>query len=266
VAERAAPATSSGPTSAAVDDATARTRAPAPVLGSETTGVRRLRGVRRRTRVLVGAGVVGAVLLAAQFVLPALAASVIRHRLGRDGVVERVHVSAFPAVELLWGHADAVQIHLEKLDISVDRAAELAGQAHRVDDARVTIDTLHEGPLTVHDVRARLHDAQLTAAAALATKDLQHVLPPQLTMSARRGSAGRLVVRTTADILGAGVGIDAVVSAQDGALVASPDVPILGNLVTFTLFSDPRIAVEAISANPRPDGYHVALAARLQRG
>lgn len=211
------------------------------------------------------AGVVGAALLAAQFVLPSLAASVIRHRLGRDGVVERVHVSAFPAVELLWGHADAVQIHLEKLDISVDRATELAGQAHRVDDAQVTIDTLHEGALTVHHVRARLRHAQLSVSAALATRDLQLALPPQLTLSAHRGSAGRLVVRTTADILGAQVGVDAVVSARDGALVASPAVPLLGNLLNFTLFSDPRIAIESIRATPRSDGYHVALAAHVPR-
>ncbi|UTI66146.1 hypothetical protein NBH00_08060 [Paraconexibacter antarcticus] len=85
-------------------------------------------------------------------------------------------------------------------------------------------------------------------------------------MNARRGSAGHLVVRTTADILGAQVGIDAVVSAQDGALVASPTLPLLGNLLTFTLFSDPRIAIESIRTTPRSDGYHVTLAARVPRG
>lgn len=46
----------------------------------------------------------------------------------------------------------------------------LAGQAHRVDDAWVTIDALHEGALTAHDARARLHHAQLSVSAALATK------------------------------------------------------------------------------------------------
>lgn len=263
MADGAAAATSG----VAVDDTTARTPPHAPVLASETHQVRNPRDPRRWPRILaVVPGVVGAALLAAQFVLPALAASVIRHRLGRDGIVERVHVSAFPAVELLWGHADAVQIHLEKLDVSVDRATELAGQAYRVDDAEVAIDALHEGALTVHHVRARLHQAQLSVSAALATKDLQHALPPQLTLSAHRGSAGRLVVRTTAGILGTRIGIDAIVSAQDGALVASPTLPLLGNFLTFTLFSDPRIGIESIRATPRSDGYHVTLSARVPRG
>src|SRR5262252_7903917 len=69
------------------------------------------RGGARRGRVAALAAMSLAVLLAlAQALLPGLAARRVRERVASYGEVRSVHVSAFPAVELLWGHADSVDV------------------------------------------------------------------------------------------------------------------------------------------------------------
>jgi hypothetical protein len=69
-------------------------------------------------------------------------------------------------------------------------------------------------------------------------------------------SGGRLTLRGTATLLGLSATVDATVSAQDGKLVVVPDVPF-GGLATITLFSDPRIQVQAVSATPTAGGFVV---------
>ena len=61
---------------------------------------------RRAARAALGvAGGVVVVLGLAQLLLPGLAAQRVRSEIGRYGVVHSVSVSAFPAIELLWGDA-----------------------------------------------------------------------------------------------------------------------------------------------------------------
>ena len=50
------------------------------------------------------------VLALAQVLLPRIAASRISSRVGRYGKVQSVSVSAWPAVELLWGSVDSVRV------------------------------------------------------------------------------------------------------------------------------------------------------------
>ena len=68
----------------------------------------------RRLGIVIGAIVVTIVLalVIAQLVLPGIAARQLRDRLSRSGTVEQVEVDAFPAIELLWGHADSVVVRL----------------------------------------------------------------------------------------------------------------------------------------------------------
>ncbi|MFZ0377875.1 MAG: hypothetical protein WAL38_08625, partial [Solirubrobacteraceae bacterium] len=58
------------------------------------------------------AGLVLLVLVVAQLVLPGIAADRLRDQLARSGTVISVKVSAFPAIELLWGDADSVVVRL----------------------------------------------------------------------------------------------------------------------------------------------------------
>ena len=61
------------------------------------------------------AGAIVAVLVLAQLLGPAIAARVVRGKVARSGTVHSVKVTAWPAVKLLWRHAD---------EVTVTRAAE----------------------------------------------------------------------------------------------------------------------------------------------
>ena len=66
-------------------------------------------------RRLIALGVVGVVLLVlliAQLVLPGIAANRLRDQLSKSGTVLSVKVSAFPAIELLWGQAGSVVVRM----------------------------------------------------------------------------------------------------------------------------------------------------------
>jgi hypothetical protein len=73
---------------------------------------------------------------------------------------------------------------------------------------------------------------------------------------------GALTLRGTASLLGLTASVDATVAAHDGALVVAPDVP-LGGLATVTVFSDPGVRVEGVSAASAPGGFSVSARARL---
>jgi hypothetical protein len=61
-------------------------------------------------RRLLGLGVpllVGLVVIVGQLVLPGIAAQRLRDQLARNGQVLSANVHAFPAIELLWHHAES---------------------------------------------------------------------------------------------------------------------------------------------------------------
>ena len=63
---------------------------------------------------LAVAGVVLLVLVVAQLVLPGVAEQELRDQLSQSGTVLEVKVSAFPAVKLLWHHADSVVVRMAR--------------------------------------------------------------------------------------------------------------------------------------------------------
>jgi hypothetical protein len=76
-------------------------------------------------------------------------------------------------------------------------------------------------------------------------------------------AGGQLTLQGTATVLGVGATVDVSVRPQDGALVASPEVPF-GGLATITVFSNPAIAVEGVSATPAPGGFTLSAVGRLR--
>src|SRR6202167_5595047 len=99
--------------------------------------------VQRRRVVYLGACVVGLPLLLvvlAQVFLPALAAQRVRDRVARYGTVRSVSVSAFPAVELLWGKADSVRVSAAKLSVPSGQIASLLWESHTVTDVTTSVE------------------------------------------------------------------------------------------------------------------------------
>ena len=66
----------------------------------------------RRLIALAVLGVVLALLIVAQLVLPGVAEQELRDQLSQSGTVLEVKVTAFPAVKLLWHHADSVVLRM----------------------------------------------------------------------------------------------------------------------------------------------------------
>ncbi len=195
----------------------------------------------------------------AQLVLPGIAEQHLRRQLARSGQVLSVQVSAFPAITLLWHHADKVVIRMGRY-----RPANLAGalaQARQVGTLDASATELDTGLLRVHDGRLTKQGRQLIATGRIDAADLRSVLPILSTVTPVASADGQLTLRGTSSLLG--LSVDFIVSAHNGDLVAAPDVP-LGALATLTLFHSPDIAVQGVNAAAVPGGFSLQATGTLR--
>ena len=113
------------------------------------------------------AGVVLVVLVGAQLVLPGIAADHLRDELGRSGTVLEVRVSAFPAVELLWGNADSVVIRMGRYRAGASQIGGRLGDAAGVDTVDASAQVLDSGALTLRDATLRKRGDELVGTATI---------------------------------------------------------------------------------------------------
>jgi hypothetical protein len=210
----------------------------------------------RRLGALAVAGLVVVVLVVAQLVLPGIASQRLRDRLSHSGRVLDVQVSAFPAIELLWHHADSVVVRMGTYRASPAKLPATLDQAGDVGSLRASAQTFQDGLLTLHAASLVKQGNQLSGSAVVAEADLRAAAPFLTSVTPVASAGGRLTLQGTATLFGLSATVDATVSAQDGKLVVAPDVPF-GGLATITVFSDPRIRVQAVSASPAPGGFAV---------
>ncbi len=202
-------------------------------------------------------------LVVAQLVLPGIAAQRLHDRLAHSGHVLQVQVDAFPAIELLWNQADHVVVRMDTYTSNPGHLGNLLGDAHGVGTLDASVRQLQAGPLVLHEVSLRKRGNQLTGTATVTEADLRSALPILTSLQVVGGSNGQLTLQGTASAFGVGVTLQVVVSAQDGNLVVAPNVPF-GGLATFTLFSNPAVAVQGISARPAPGGFTVTANAQFR--
>jgi hypothetical protein len=217
----------------------------------------------RRLIALGVAGVVLLVLIVAQLVLPGIAANRLRDRLARSGTVLSVKVSAFPAIKLLWGDADSVVIRLSQYRSgSSDIGSSLNGAAG-VGKIDASVQELVSGAVTLHDAEMHKRGSELTGSATILESDLRSAVPFLQNVEPVASSGGELILRGTASLLGLSASVDAVVGAQNGALVVAPDVPF-GGIATITLFNDPHVHVQSVSAATVPGGFRLSAVANVR--
>lgn len=220
--------------------------------------------IKRRLLVLLGAVVALLVVLlvVAQLVLPGIAAQRLRDQLSRSGTVEQVEVDAFPAIELLWHHADRVVIRMANYRAT---PAGLSATLARVGDAGsldVSTRRLDTGLLTLRDASLVKRGNELHASATVTEADLRSSIPALDSVQPVSSGDGQLTLRGTATVLGVTASVDVNVGPRDGALVATPDLPF-GGFATVTLFSNPRIVVDGVSAAPARGGLAVSAQAHV---
>lgn len=212
------------------------------------------------------AGGVVLVLALAQVILPHLAASRISSRIGRYGTVDSVSVKAWPAVELLWGHADSVRVKVKSIALSPAQAAKLLWEGRASGDMDVSAERVRLGTLQLSDATLHKRGSALTARADVSEADIKAALPAGFGVRLLRSEHGEVEVRATGALFGVGASVNAVAGASRGNLVAHP----LGFLVEglqLTLFSDPRVYVEGVGASvlgEQPASYRLTMSARLR--
>ena len=95
-------------------------------------------------------------LVASQLLLPRLAVHTVRQRVGRYGPVLSAHVSAFPALELLWGHAQSASVSTGPLRMTQAQATGLLQDARGIDSLDLSATSLVMEPLRLEHVKPRL--------------------------------------------------------------------------------------------------------------
>lgn len=234
----------------------------------------RIRGGQVASAPVVLAVVVLAMILLglAQALLPRVAASRVRSRVAAYGQVRSVRVSAFPAIELLWGHADSVSVRAARLAATPTQIASLLWQARDFGDldvaadAAVLQDSLLPHGLELADVHMRKRGDSLSATATLTPAQLAAALPAGVSAEPIASGSGAVEARASGSLFGFQASLNVLVRAIEGRLVAEPRGVPLSGLASVTLFSDQHLRVEAVGMRmlrSNPASYQVMLSARL---
>ena len=209
----------------------------------------------RATRIALGAaGGIVVALAVAQLALPAIAARIARDQIGKYGTVRSVSLHAFPAIELLWGRAESATVRAGDLRLSVSQFDGLLPKLDGVQNIDMTAESLQFGPLRMRDVSIRKRGHELTTRGTLTQADLQSALPAGVAVQLVESAAGAVEVRVSGSLFGIGASVLALLSAQEGKLVAQPQGFPFAGLARITLFSDPHIAVQAVALSSQPAG------------
>jgi len=211
-----------------------------------------------RVAVVLGL-LVAAGLVAAQLLLPRIAARRLAEDLRRSGDVDHVRVRAMPALKLLFDRADSVEIRMSEARAGTGRIADLLEEARGAQRLDARAAQVRLGPLTARDLRVSKQGDDVRAQAAVSDADLAAALPRGTGLRPIQAGDGELVLEASAGVLGFRAAVRARLSARDGALVIAPD-GLLGAIGSLTLFADPRVQVTAVYAVARASGGFVLAA------
>jgi hypothetical protein len=224
----------------------------------------RLRALDRGQAAIVAALSVTALFLLAQIVLPDLAERRIRSMLDERAQVERVHVEAFPAVKLLWRHADRIELRLGELRAGTGRLAGLVDDAGGVAEVHAEVRIVRAETVVLRDASLRKQGDRLVGRARVTEQDVRTALGGNLGLRPVGVEDGTLVVRGGIRALGQVVGVSARVVADAGGVVVQPQgIPFIGGLVQVTVFNDPRLSVDSLTARQVRNGYALTATGRL---
>jgi hypothetical protein len=216
-------------------------------------GFRQHRGVRIGLWV---AGALLALLVIAQFLLPVIAVKLVRDRAARYGTIKSASISAFPAVELLWGKAESATLSAGHLTVTASEFTELLSQlweARGVDKATVSAEkaTVDIGgsveTVTARDVRAEKRGSELSGSATITQEALNQAIPGGLHVDLLESGGGQVKVRASVTLFGAQTSIDALIKPQEGHLVIEPQGLPISGLGTITLLSNSHLDMQSVA-------------------
>ena len=193
---------------------------------------------------------------AAQLVLPDVAERNLRGDLKASGQVRRVDVTAFPALKVLFGRADRVEVEMGEVRAGQGELADLLARTADTDELPARATALRVGPFVARDARLDKEGERLRGRVSVTVAELTAALPLQVGLRPVDSGDGSLVLEATAGVLGQQVTVRARLAARNGALVIAPE-GLLGGVATLTVFSDPRVRVRGVGAEPAPGGFTI---------
>jgi hypothetical protein len=233
-------------------------------------------GERSRSRIVVVAATLVALLvvlvLLAQLLLPGVATTRVPTRVERYGPVHSTHVSAFPAVKLLWGDADSVSVSAGTLTVTPAQIATLLWEARTVGTLTVLAQgavlrvSQLPGGLQLSDVRMQKRGSSVLASATMTQAQLQRAMPSGFSVQPTAGGEGQIEARASGGLFGLQASIDVLVRASEGNLIAEPRGLPFGGIATVTLFSEAHLRVQSVGlrvVRQQPLTYGVSLRAIL---
>lgn len=223
----------------------------------------------RATRIALGVGgAIVIVLVVAQLALPAIAARIARDQLEKYGTVRSVSVHAFPAIELLWGHAQSASVQAGHLRLSTSQFDGLVPRMRGIERFDMTAESLQMGPLKMRDVRSEKRGEEIYTRGTITQADLQSALPAGVDVRIVEGAEG-VEMRISGSLFGVGASVLALIGAQEGKLVAQPQGFPFAGFTRITLFSDSRLFVQSFGLSSEPaaakeSSYALTLRAKLR--
>lgn len=210
---------------------------------------------RRAVRIALGtAGGIVAALGLAQLLLPGLAAQRVRSQVGRYGTVKSVSVSAFPAIELLWGRAHSVAVSAGALSLKISQLGELLWQARGVQRMDLHAESIRVGPLTMLHVSSRKRGDELSTEGSVTEAALRAALPGSVAVQPLGSTPDGVEMSVSGSLFGLGASVDVLLSAHEGKLVAQPQgIPFAG-FVKLTLFSDSHMYLQSFDLTTATTG------------
>lgn len=215
---------------------------------------------------IIALALVAAALVGGQIVLPRVAEDRVADDLEVLGSRPAVEIDALPAVKLLWGRADRVELRFARASILPLGLGDQLARTEATDELDASVELLSIGPVAVRDATLRKDGDALRAGAVAAEGELVNALPGFLELRPVPGAGGDgLVFEGAATAFGRRVALRARLRGVDGRLVLSPD-GFFGAFATVTVFDDPRVRAEDLAATPVEGGMEIAIEGRLVDG
>jgi hypothetical protein len=206
---------------------------------------RRWAPARARIAALVAFAAAMAVLAASQAFLPGLVAGRLRDDLTPFASDVTVSVRASPAIELLFGHADDVDMDIGTLHARQHASVQaLLAQLRSTTNAHASVAQMFtQNGVRLENIFLRKRGAKLVGSAAITPAEIQAALPAGISLTPVSSGSHSLVVSTSLNVLGQTLSASALLEAVGGKLVLLPNVPLLPSI---TLFSSTQVAIDSL--------------------
>ena len=151
--------------------------------------------------------------------------------------------------------AEALTKAAEQAKLTNGDLGALLDQAQRTEHLDERLPELTRDGVTLRDVVLHKDGADAFAEATVDAGEVAEYLPEGVDLRYDPDAGGDGVVfKGSTTVLGVKVPVTARVTAEDGAVIVNPEGLPIGRT---TLFSDPRLRVERLSAKPAPGGLRV---------